>query len=204
MLVAVAMLVSCVTADVQQCRAAGHTTWRHAYVVDAGLATLRSQPGLHSRLLKRLRHGRMVAIVERARIVDGIAWIRVAVTRRTRGWLPVEAVASPGDSGGECRLAWRLGVTRGLARLELARLAIDRFPRLRKIAAREFAYEAERVALMLTDRAAGRFDEETLLPPVDLRMQMLLDPLLDRYVRLGVRFDADPATLQYRVLPNGE
>lgn len=142
----------------------------------------------------------MVAIVERARTVDGIAWIRVAVTRRTRGWLPIEAVASPGDFDGEARLAWRLGVTRGFPRLELARLAIDRFPRLRKIAEDDFAFEAERAALMLTERAARRFDEETLLPPLDLRVQMLLDPLLDRYVRLGVRFEADPVTMRYRVI----
>ncbi|MBK6428929.1 MAG: hypothetical protein IPF82_22865 [Blastocatellia bacterium] len=179
-------------------------TWRRAYVVDAGLATLRAAPALHARLLKRLRHGRMVAIVERARTVDGIAWVRVAVTRRTRGWIPVIAIASPGEVEGVRRMASRLDSTVGFARLELARLAIDRFPRLQSAARVAFVQEAEHAAALLTKRAARRFGHVRGLTPAELRTRMLLDPLLDRYVRLGVRFEADPATLRYRVLDGRE
>lgn len=180
---------------------AGRANWRRAYVVDSGLATLRVAPGLHAKLLKRLRHGRMVAIVERAGAEDGISWVRVAVTRRTRGWIPASAIASPGDVEGERRMASRLDSTAGFARLELARLAIDRFPRLRSPARAAFVQEAERATAMLTKRAARRFASARDLAPAALRVRMLLDPLLDRYVRLGVRFDADPGSLTYRVLP---
>lgn len=205
--VAMALLIVLVCASV--CLTAGEATatsanWRRAYVVDAGLATLRAGPALHARLLKRLRHGRMVAIVERARTVDDITWVRVAVTRRTRGWIPVLAIASPGDQTGERRLAGRLATTSGFARLELARLAIDRFPRLRSSARVAFVQEVERAAAILTKRAAQRFEHVRGLVPAELRTRMLLDPLLDRYVRLGVRFDADPVNLRYRVLEGRE
>lgn len=178
---------------------AGYANWRRAYVVDAGLATLRADPGFSAKLLKRLRHGRMVAIVERAREADGIAWVRVAVTRRTRGWIPVSAIASPRDRNGERELAGRLATTTGFARLELARLALDRFPSLRSAGAAAFAEEADRAAALLTKRAARRFEHQGNLTAAELRTRMLLDPLLDRYVRLGVRFEADPGALQYRV-----
>lgn len=142
----------------------------------------------------------MIAIVERARLVDGIAWVRVAVTRRTRGWVPVLAIASTGDVEGERRLAGRLETTRGFARLELARLAIDRFPRLRAAARLAFDEEAEDAATLLSRRAISRFADARGVSLETLHTRMLLDPLLDRYVRLGVRFEADPGTLQYRVV----
>lgn len=197
---ALALLIACASAHLSAARAFGNpSNWRRAYVVDTGLATLRAAPGLHSKLVKRLRHGRMVAIVERAREADGMAWVRVAVTRRTRGWIPAIAIASPGDDAGERRMASRLDSTVGFARLELARLAIDRFPRLRGPGNVAFEQEAERAAALLTKRAARRFAGARDLAPAALRVRMLLDPLLDRYVRLGVRFDAEPGSLRYRV-----
>lgn len=199
------LLIACVSGHLSAADAfGGPANWRRAYVVDTGLASLRVAPGLHAKLLKRLRHGRMVAIVERAREADGMAWVRVAVTRRTRGWIPAVAIASPGDADGEQRLASRLDSTVGFGRLELARLAIDRFPRLRSLGNVAFEQEAERAAALLTKRAARRFAGARDLAPAALRVRMLLDPLLDRYVRLGVRFDADPEFLRYRVSHNRE
>lgn len=165
---------------------------------------MRADPGFHTKLLKRLRHGRMVAIVERARGADGIAWVRVAVTRRTRGWIPVSAIASPGDRNGERQLAGRLASTTGFARLELARLALDRFPSLRSAGADAFAEEADRAAAELTKRAARRFEQAGNLTAAELRTRMLLDPLLDRYVRLGVRFDVEPGSMTYRAVQSRE
>ena len=101
-------------------------------------------------------------------------------------------------------MASRLDSTSGFARLELARLAIDRFPRLRSPARVAFGQEAERAAALLTKRAARRFEHARGLTPAELRIRMLLDSLLDRYVRLGVRFDADPVNLRYRVLDGRE
>lgn len=133
-----------------------------------------------------------------------MAWVRVAVTRRTRGWIPAVAIASPGDADGEQRLASRLDSTVGFGRLELARLAIDRFPRLRSPGSVAFEQEAERAAAWLTKRAARRFAGAGDLTLSELRTRMLLDPLLDRYVRMGVRFDVDAELLRYRVLHDRE
>ncbi|MCC6744678.1 MAG: hypothetical protein IT175_12540 [Acidobacteria bacterium] len=185
--------------------AAGPQHWRRAYVIDSDLAVLRREPGLRSGILKRLRHGRMIAIVERPVSVDGVAWVRVAVTRRTRGWLPVSAIASPNDRDGEARLSSRIAQTDGFSRLELTRLTIDHFPRLREQAALAFEEEARRAASALTERAARRFAYVRLSGMDELRVRMLLDPHLDRYIRLGVRFEAYPETLEYRfVATKGE
>lgn len=178
--------------------AAAQPRWKTAYVVDARLAALRTAPDLAAPLTKRLRTGRRVAVVARRRDRDGVAWVRVAVTRRTRGWLLEDAVASPGDADGERRLAERLAALRELPRLEAARLAADRFPRLRALALEAMRVEGEAAASTLTARATRRLGALDGEPPARVRALMLSDPALDRYNRLGLLFEADPLERRFR------
>lgn len=175
--------------------------WRRAYVVDPNLAALRTEPDPMAPLRTRLRTGRMVAIVARARGRDGLSWVRVAVTRRTRGWLPADAIAVPGDIDDERRLLWLMelsvGATASVRSLELAKLAIDHFPNLYIPGEALRSFETRAVAEELTDRAATRFAAMRSLPRAELRRRMLMDPMLDRYVRLGVELDAVPERLAY-------
>jgi hypothetical protein len=178
--------------------AAAQPRWRTAYVVDARLAALRTAPDLAAPLMKRLRTGRRLAVVSRRRDRDGVAWVRVAVTRRTRGWLLEDAVASPGDADGERRLGERLAALADLPRLEAARLAADRFPRLRALAVEVMRVEGEAAASTLTARAIRRLGALGGEPPARVRALMLSDPALDRYNRLGLLFEADPLERRFR------
>src|ERR687883_55572 len=77
---------------------------QRAVVVDERLAALRDAPDLSARLLQRMSRGRMVAIMGMKRTTEGVTFYRVAVTRRTRGWLQSEAVVSPSRAGDDDRL----------------------------------------------------------------------------------------------------
>lgn len=173
--------------------------WRRAYVVDARLSALRESPALDAPARRRLGTTRAVAVVERRTGRDGLEWLRVAVTRRTRGWVLASAVAAPGDRDGERRLRERLDSESGLSRLALARLALDRFPALREEASAAAGDEAEAAAVALSRAVARRLGPLDGTPPETVRALMLSDPALDRYGRLGVAFEADAASRTYRV-----
>src|SRR6267378_3231974 len=66
-----------------------------AVVIDERLAALRSAPDLRAKLLSRLSRGRLVAIRGATRSRDHVTFLRVAVTRRTSGWVQAEAVIAP-------------------------------------------------------------------------------------------------------------
>lgn len=165
--------------------------WPQAYVVDVRLAALRTAPELDALVRKRLRAGRAVAIVERRRDRDGLVWVRVAVTRRTRGWLLEEAVARPGEHEGERRLSELIATSTSFTRIQLARLALDRFPRLREAAVAAIDEEARAAAIRLSRSVAKRLGSLASESPSEVRTLMLSDPALDRYSRLGVSFDVD-------------
>lgn len=165
----------------------------HAYVVDTRLSVLRSSPDLASSALRRIGVGRPVVVVARRRDRYGLLWLRVAVTRRTRGWMLDGALATPRDPNGERRLAERLASTTGLARVRLARLTIDRFPALRCDGVRAAEAASADVAARATQTARRKLGTTDGLDPTTLRALMLSDPMLDAYSKLGVVFDLDPA-----------
>jgi hypothetical protein len=173
------------------------TEWTRHYVVDARLSTLRTRPDLAGPLLKRLRVGRTVFEVGRARDREARFWLRVAVTRRTRGWILADAVARPGDVAGERRLLTLLDGLEGVDRIEVARLAADRFPVVRAVARDALEDEAVKAAPLLSERARRRLGALHGLAPERVRALMLSDPGLDRFNRLRVYFDVDTETLEF-------
>lgn len=168
-----------------------------SWVVDVRLAALRSDGECSASLVKRLRCGRMVVVLGQKRDADGRLWVRVAVTRRTRGWMLAEAIARPGDHVGERRLLERLAAETGFDRIALARLAFDRFPRLRGAAADALDAEADRAAAALTQRVRKRLGDDARRSGAEVRTLMLSDSLLDRYNRLGMTFDVDKESLDF-------
>src|SRR5437667_1313910 len=67
-----------------------------AFVVDDRLSTLRRGPGLQSEVIHRLRLGHRVYIIGYAKPKAEPRFCRVAVTRRTRGWILESALAMQG------------------------------------------------------------------------------------------------------------
>jgi hypothetical protein len=192
-----ACLVALLVASVPS--AARASDGRRAYVVDARLSALRVEPSLVAPVVRRLGAARMLSIVGRRVDATGTRWLRVAVTRRTRGWVLADAVASPGDAEGEGRLVARLAAEAGLARLRLARLALDRFPRLRSIAGGAAEEEAAAAAVRLTRLVLHRLGAAAASDARALRALMLSDTALDPFSRLGVELDVDVAARAFVV-----
>jgi hypothetical protein len=169
---------------------------RH-FVVDARLSALRTKPDLAGPILKRLRVGRALYEFGRTLDRDGRQWLRGAVTRRTRGWSLADAIARPGDRTGEGRLRALVYDLEGVDRIEVARLAADRFPALRAIAHDALQVESVEAAARLSERVKRRLGTLGGLSPAQIRALMLSDPGLDRFNRLRVYFDVDTETREF-------
>jgi hypothetical protein len=170
-----------------------------AVVVDERLAALRDAPRATANLIQRLSRGRFVAVAGE-RTSGGVTYLRVLVTSRTGGWLQAEAVVRPSRAGEDARL---LRLVRGSAdfdRLARARLMLEVFPRsaLRPAALLIFGDAAAEAAQRLTREARRRLDPaEMQAGGAPVASYFLNYNGLDRYRRLGVVFDFDPASKTY-------
>ncbi len=102
---------------------------RSAVVVDERLAALRAGPKFSAPFLRRIGRGRIVTLLDTKRDREGAVFYRVAVTRRTRGWLQREAVATPARAGDDARLLQLIKASRDFDRIARARIFLDAFPR---------------------------------------------------------------------------
>lgn len=174
---------------------------QQAIVIDERLAALRDEPQLTANLLQRLGRGRSVSIVGARRGGDGLNFYRVAVTRRTRGWLPVEAVASPTRAGDDEKLLRLIRGSEEFDRIARARIFLDNFPRssLRPAVLLLFGDEAEEAAAKLSRDAARRLDErEMTAGGAPLESYFLNFNELDRYNRQGITFVFERAAKRFR------
>lgn len=184
----------------QQRRATAPGGGQRAVVVDERLAALRDEPELSARLLQRMSRGRMVAITGARRTPDGITFYRVAVTRRTRGWLQSEAVVSPARSGDDERLLRLVRGSEDFDRIVRARIFLDIFARssLRPAVLMLYAEAAEEAARRLSREAGRRLDErEMTAGGAPLFSYFLNYNGLDRYNRQGINFVYDRAAKQF-------
>lgn len=173
-----------------------------AFVVDDRLSVLRREADVKSQVVQRLRLGRPVYIIgSRSGAATRPRCYRVAVTRRTRGWIHASAVSIPGQPGEDkrvLRLAENAGD--GFDRITLCLLLIERFKSSPLVpnALLAMAAEAERVAPTLSERAAKRASSlDPRTANASLRDYYLNDAVLDRYSKLRVSFDFDEAAGQY-------
>jgi hypothetical protein len=166
-----------------------------AYVVDRRLSALRRQPDQKSHVLRRVSLGRPVYVLGSKQAPNAPLFYRVAVTRRTRGWIHSKAVAIPGRAGHD-QMLWSLilGADSDFDRISLCRILLGRFERSEYLpkALLQIADDAESAGIELTRRARRRLSPvEANQTGIAIRDWYLNDPSLDRYNRLGVRFDFD-------------
>src|SRR5947209_14243571 len=169
---------------------------RAAVVVDERLAALRDAPELSANLLQRLGRGRFVAVTGERGSRDGVTFYRVAVTRRTAGWLQADAVVRPARAGDDERLLRLIRGSEEFDRIARARIFLDAFPRspLRATVLLIFGDAAEEAAAKLTREARRRLDAGEMeaggAPPSSYFLNY---GGLDRYNRNGVKFVFDAA-----------
>ncbi|HKG46634.1 MAG TPA: hypothetical protein VKB02_07910 [Pyrinomonadaceae bacterium] len=170
---------------------------RLAIVVDERLAALRVTPQLNGKLLRRLSRGRLVAVRSFKTSPDGINFLLVNVSRRTNGWIPREAVASPSRPGDDRRLLTLIERSNGFDRLARARIFLDHFraslfcPEVLLL----LADTAEEVAAKLSMDAARRLKED--LGDAPEFSYYLNYTGLDRYNRQRVSFVFDKSTRRF-------
>lgn len=192
------------TAEAQTRRRA-ITPGQRAIVVDERLSALRTQPDVKAPLEQRLRRGRVVGILGARKSKDGQQFLRVSVTRNTRGWVLAEAVAKTGNSAEAERLLKLIEDSDDdFVKARLAKLCADEF-RSTATAPRcllKLGETAERAADRLTRDAKRRVGNEEPSAGLSKRDYFLNFVGLDRYNRIGVMFDYDAAA--DRIVYDGE
>lgn len=192
------IFTSTAPAETGKPNAKGSPRFIKAFVVDDRLSALRRDADIQSEVMQRLRLGRPVFIIgTKVDRKGNLTFYRVAVTRRTRGWIHPSALAVPGRPGEDARTMRLIETSSdGLDRIALCELFLERFARS-PIAPRvmlALAEEADRAASALTRRARKRLAK---LDEANLKDYYLNDPGLDRYSKLRVKFDFNQATTQY-------
>ena len=170
------------------------TGGRLAVVVDERLAALRSTPQLNGKLVRRLSRGRLVAIRSVRIGSDGVTFLFVNVTTRTRGWIQRESVVSASRTGDDQRLLLLIQNSHGFDRIARARIFLDHFRRsaLRPRVLLLLADAAEDLAVKLTTQAQRKLNAD--LGEAPEFSYFLNYSGLDRYNRLGVHFLFNPTT----------
>ncbi|MGE0130187.1 MAG: hypothetical protein AB7U82_19045 [Blastocatellales bacterium] len=170
---------------------------QRAVVFDDRLSALRAQPNVKAPLKQRLRRGRRLGILGSATNKDGAKFLRIAVSRNTRGWVLADAVIRPGNAADAEKLMKLIEETRDeFTKARLAKLCADEF-RSTKFAPKALMIlgeTAESAGDRLTRDAKRRVGDEEPDAGVSKRDFMLNFAGLDRYNRIGVTFDYDAAS----------
>lgn len=173
---------------------------RSAVVVDERLAVLRDGPDLSARLLQRMSRGRVVLVLGAKRAPDGLTFYRVAVTRRTNGWLQSDAVVSPGKADDDKRLLRLVRGSDDFDRVVRARIFLDLFPRSSARAEVLMIYgeAAEAAAARLSRDAVRRLDESEMTANGAPHFSYFLNYNgLDRWRKQGIVFTFDMRTKRF-------
>jgi hypothetical protein len=173
---------------------------RVAVVADERLAALRDAPGFQAALIRRLGRGSLIALTGTRAAKDGATFYRVAVTRRTSGWLQAEAFISTARAGDDERLLRLARGSESFDRLARGRIFLDAFPRspLRPAALLLFGDAAEAAADRLSREARRRLSPtEMEAGGAPLASYYLNFNGLDRLNRLGVKYVFDSSKKQF-------
>jgi hypothetical protein len=164
------------------------TGGRVAVVVDERLAALRSTPELTGNIVRRLGRGRLVAIRSVKTGPDGVTFLFVNVTTRTRGWIQRDSVVSASRAGDDGRLLHLIQNSRGFDLVARARIFLEYFRRspLRPQVLLLLGDTAESLAAKLSQSATRKLTDASLAAPEFT--YYLNYPGLDRYNRQGIRF----------------
>jgi len=186
-------------ANAQKRRAPGGGS--RAIVIDERLSALREEPDFAARLVQRLSRGRQVSIIGSKRTADGTMFSRVAVTRRTRGWVQADSLASPARGGDDERVLRLIRGSKDFDKLARAQMFLENFTRsaLRPTVLMIVGEESESFATRLTREANRRLDTaEMQASGAPAHTFFLNYNGLDRLNRIGINYTFDRQTKTYR------
>jgi len=173
---------------------------RVAVVVEERLSALRERPDLRAKLVERLSRGHLVSIRGEKSTPDGLKFYRVALSRKTFGWVQSDAVVVPWRAGDDRRLLRLIENSNEFDRIARAKTFLDVFPRSPLVphVLVMYAGEADDVAEKLSHDAQRRFARNELPPAGPPEFTYYLNYSgLDRYNRAGVTFLFDRVTKKF-------
>ena len=180
------------TADLPRQATADPPRFLKAFVIDDRLSALRRDPRIQSEVIRRIRLAQPVFIIGTSKGKTGEPkFYRVAVTRRTRGWIHASAIAALNRTGEDQRIMSLIEHSSdGVDKITLCRLIISHFRQSRLVprAMLLLGEEAERAAKTVSQRTRRRLSD-VRTAETNLRDYFLSDAGLDRYSRLGIAFD---------------
>jgi hypothetical protein len=141
-----------------------------------------------------LSRGRFISIRGSIRTRDGLTFYRVAINRRTSGWLQSEAVIASWRPGDDERLTQLLDGADEFDRVARAQIFLNAYPRssLRPRVLLIYGSAAEEAAAKLSREAERRFERRELPAGGAPEFSYYLNYSgLDRYNRHGVIFTFD-------------
>ena len=173
---------------------------RVAVIVEERLSALRTAPDLRAKLVERLSRGHLVSIRGEKSTRDGLRFYRVALSRKTFGWVQSDAVVVPWRHNDDRRLLILIENSDEFDRIVRAKTFLDLFPRSPLIphVLALYASEADDVAQKLSREAQRRFAKNEL--PADGAPEFsyyLNYSGLDRYNREGITFLFDRITKRF-------
>src|SRR5436305_5064001 len=146
-----------------------------------------------------MSRGRMVAVRGAKRTSDGVTLYRVAVMKRTGGWVQSEAVVSTVRKDDDERLLHLIQNSEDFDRVIRARIFLDVFQKspLRPVVLMIFGEAAEKAAMKLSHDAVRRLDEKEMAAGgAPIFSYFLNYNGLDRYRRQGIVYVFDSANKQ--------
>ena len=173
---------------------------RVAVVVEERLSALRAAPDLRAKLIERMSRGRLVSIRGGKATAEGLLFYRVAISRKTYGWVQSDAVVVPWRAGDDRRLLTLIESSDEFDRIVRARTFLDAFPRSPLVphVLAMYASEADDVAEKLSHDAQRRFAKNELPAEGAPEFSYYLNYNgLDRYNREGITFLFDRAAKKF-------
>lgn len=174
-----------------------------AFVVDERLSAVRQSPGLSPPLMFRARRGRPFTVLD-WKAADGLVFLKVKVSSKRTGWIQWDAVVIKGREGEDVRLLRLVAASDGFERIDRARIFLEVFPAsgLRAPVLLILGDSAQEAALKLSRDVVGRVPLAEVRPLAandsQLRSFYLGNAMLDRYSRIGVRFEFDLSSMRFR------
>lgn len=170
-----------------------------AVVVDERLAVVREAPDASAMPIVRLRRGRSLTVTA-SKLLSGVGYYKVAVSRKRTGWIQREAVAARGRKGDDERLARLIFASGGFDRIDRARIFLELFadsPRRPEILL-DFGDKIEEFAAKLSRDSARRLSTREMEASDAPRATFFLNfQALDRFRKIGIVFVFDDRNARY-------
>lgn len=170
-----------------------------AIVIDETLSVLRKNPSLFSDSFQRMHRGRKVQILAVTE-ADGVKFYKVTAPPSNFGWVQADAVFGKFRPADEERLAKLVQATDGFDQVEIAVEFFTLYPdsKFRPTLLLLFGDVLEEVSVKLSKDATSRLNrKEMAASAAPLHSYYLNFVSLDRYRKLGVVYQFNPAAKQF-------